>query len=547
MEAENVSLLNKRKQSCCIRHFSNGCVCTKGVILLLVWSAVIESSGYFIFLETLNDLNHLVPVDYTFALSVSSVKYIGYLLYPFAGLAAETYWSRYRVMIVGTVLAFIGIMIATPSIGIATYTAHDNCTIGSDAHNCIQGSASLFALIPGFSGMAIYRIGLGLFEANVIQFGSDQLLFASSEKLSVFVSWYFWSMYTMLLAVYYTCDLLYFPLHFNTKFQPHTVQLILSSVITLVSVLLFMFLLILWWMWRHHLKTDPDRHINPVKHIYSVLKFVKSHNQPLMRSALTYGEFPTRMDYAKQRYGGPFTTEQVEDVKTFGRILLVIVTLSGSLLISSTSSVSIYSTLYLQYLVIVMYIPVHLLFFRTCLHRWTTKITILQKIGFGLFLAFVQNLLMIVYSYNSSSQAHTILIIMTALFHGFSTILVFLSVLQFILAQAPRNMQGLLIGMWYAYWSVTIIFQILLKYSLNSNHHYSLYTICSSIVSFLSLMLFLLVSANYCYRQREEPADINRQRIAEEYTERHLSRRRNIQQQLLSTDSESYEVEMVWD
>ena len=35
-------------------------------------------------------------------------------------------------------------------------------------------------------------IALGLYEANAIQFGMDQMLDASSEQLSSFVYWYFW-------------------------------------------------------------------------------------------------------------------------------------------------------------------------------------------------------------------------------------------------------------------------------------------------------------------------------------------------------------------
>ena len=38
-------------------------------------------------------------------------------------------------------------------------------------------------------------------------------------------------------------------------------------------------------------------------------------------------EEPTRIDFANERYGGPFKTEQVEDVKTFLRILLVLLVL----------------------------------------------------------------------------------------------------------------------------------------------------------------------------------------------------------------------------
>ncbi len=60
-----------------------------------------------------------------------------------------------------------------------------------------------------------------------------------------------------------------------------------------------------------------------LKTIYRVLKFAVKHKAPLNRSALSYWEedVPSRMNLGKSRYGGPFTTEQVEDVKTILRLL----------------------------------------------------------------------------------------------------------------------------------------------------------------------------------------------------------------------------------
>ncbi len=62
-----------------------------------------------------------------------------------------------------------------------------------------------------------------------------------------------------------------------------------------------------------------------LKTIYQVLKFAWKHKSPLNRSTLTYWEedIPSRMDLGKLRYGGPFTTEEVEDVKTFFKILII--------------------------------------------------------------------------------------------------------------------------------------------------------------------------------------------------------------------------------
>ena len=39
----------------------------------------------------------------------------------------------------------------------------------------------------------LYIIGLGLFQANSIQFGLDQLLEAPTPKLIAFIHWYYWA------------------------------------------------------------------------------------------------------------------------------------------------------------------------------------------------------------------------------------------------------------------------------------------------------------------------------------------------------------------
>ncbi len=80
------------------------------------------------------------------------------------------------------------------------------------------------------------------------------------------------------------------------------------------------------------------------KAIYPMLKFAWKHKAPLNRSALIYWEedIPSRMDLGKSRYGGPFATEQVEDVKTILRLMPFCLTLLllGSILTVFLSSVS---------------------------------------------------------------------------------------------------------------------------------------------------------------------------------------------------------------
>ena len=76
---------------------------------------------------------------------------------------------------------------------------------------------------------------------------------------------------------------------------------------------------------RRWFYTEPG-HRNPNRIVIRVLKFAWKHKYPLQHSAFTYcdDERPSRLDFAKERFGGPFSTEQVEDVKTLLRIIAIL-------------------------------------------------------------------------------------------------------------------------------------------------------------------------------------------------------------------------------
>ena len=61
------------------------------------------------------------------------------------------------------------------------------------------------------------------------------------------------------------------------------------------------------------------------------MKYAIKNRRPRQRSAFTYceDEIPSRIDFGKSKYGGPFTTEQVEDVKTFFRMIGIVLITSA--------------------------------------------------------------------------------------------------------------------------------------------------------------------------------------------------------------------------
>jgi len=76
---------------------------------------------------------------------------------------------------------------------------------------------------------------------------------------------------------------------------------------------------------------------NPVLLIYRVLRYTAMKSKPAERSAFSYDDRPepSRIDFAKKTHCGIFDDEQVEDVKTFLRILVVIFSLLGFLCVYS--------------------------------------------------------------------------------------------------------------------------------------------------------------------------------------------------------------------
>ena len=161
----------------------------------------------------------------------------------------------------------------------------------------------------------------GAFLAVVVPLGLDQIAGGSNRNISPFISWFLWS----ICSGYGTADILVPVLYNCTKLKKDEATLVLS----LLPVLLLSVGLILDFHFHHKLVKEPVT-VNPVSLIFKVFKYAAKHKYPVQRSAFTYceNEQPTRLDYGKSKYGGPFTTEQVEDVKTFWRILVVMAVMS---------------------------------------------------------------------------------------------------------------------------------------------------------------------------------------------------------------------------
>ena len=165
--------------------------------------------------------------------------------------------------------------------------------------------------------MIVVAIGLGTFIANIINFGLDQLHDASTNEItSSFIIWYVWTDYASGFVA---------KLELNCVPKEYEIlKMLVMSIhlsVALCSLLLF----------NHLLVKEPVTQ-NPFKLVYNVISYAIKTKHPRYRSAFAYceDELPSRIDFGKSKYGGPFTTEQVEDVKTFLRFVALIMV--GSIL-----------------------------------------------------------------------------------------------------------------------------------------------------------------------------------------------------------------------
>ena len=262
----------------------------KAAILVLIWNYLCISIPFF-YLKIYEESHGI-----EFNLPIIALG----LTFSVAGWIADVRCGRYRVMYFSMWIMWAGLILVTVNNvlerAVQRYTSH----IYSYLNEVLE---------------IIIAVGLGGFQANVIQFGIDQLYDASSNEITSFILWYAWSYCSSGFVVYFMFGC--------TPKQYRVVGCLVMCIylsIALSSILMF----------NHWLVKEPVTQ-NPFKLVYSVVRYAIKHKHPECRSAFTYceDEPPSRIDFGKSKYGGPFTTEQVEDVKTFLRFTIFILIVTG--------------------------------------------------------------------------------------------------------------------------------------------------------------------------------------------------------------------------
>ena len=495
---------------------------------------------------------------------------ISYILYPLLGWLSDVYITRYKVIRLSFIIIPVSFCVAVVFAIVLAYDVrlfHDKVTV------------TIFFLLAGPWVLSVL-LSLGLFEANAIQFGMDQLLESSSNQLSSFIHWYYWSSYVghfilfLMSAGIVTLNSSYISV--TTKKYPWPISecmlarfLVCIALLQLILAVVGLFVLI---RYKKRLTIEKPGH-NPLVLIYKVLKYAWKHTFPENRSAFTYWEndIPSRIDLGKNKYGGPFTTEEVEDTKSFFRILFLLFSLVGFHLSGHGYSITkqlmmaecpnawllivIGDPMNLTTIVIITGIPLYQLINVRYRQRYIPNI--FKRMGLGLLCCLLKviieitlqvtqklyateqchNKMPLIECYNIISQVQfngsssiedckpgnsifLILLVVPQVLQGLSFLLVFLSAIEFICAQAPLRLKGLLIGLWYATLSVHYLLVDISDIYIPLTDG-TTWVIIQEVKAFfiaLSLIFFVYVSGRYHYRVRDEV--VNEQYLIEEIYER---------------------------
>ena len=359
------------------------CVPFKGITLLLIWSTLLHVNGVYFYMEIPDITNPNSPRH----ILLLVVILLAPLFYPVAGIIAETVMTRYRVMIIGTILSTLGVLVLFVEVTVG-------CMNSINCEPDLEAATYHYTFIASF---ILYQSGLALFEANAIQFGVDQLQFANNDQVSKFISWYFWTSQSFTMHI---CTFLMTMILLESVLNQ--VNIAFTVLIVLLPFLSTLTSLIIAICSKRYFITEPVGHVNPLKLIVKVLYYIGKYKQPVRRSAFTYGEVPSRLDIAKERYGGPFTTEQVEDIKSFKRILVLMLTTFGlplaytgvyvmmnEVILMVDISILVLLPTYLltpYFGATIVGVPVYMCFLRPCCQYYLPRFTILKRIGVGLVL-----------------------------------------------------------------------------------------------------------------------------------------------------------------
>ena len=511
------------------------CLITKAAALVLFWALCFSTTLwsdalliYYLYTGGLSN-NQRTTADILLMVLPSLVLFPAL---PLSGWLADSRFGNFKVFRAGCVLMFLGSVLISVAILLVK--------------NLDNQASFIVTLVLGPISHLISFSGGSACLVTVFQLGLDQMPDASSAGITSFILLFspivFWGPWisSSLYGVINQCT------NFNLSLQGTSFLPVLCMSVLLVSLSCF-------GKWLIVEPKSPQS----LKNIYRVLKFAAKHKAPLNRSALTYWEedVPSRLDLGKSRFGGPFTTEQVEDVKTFFRLLLLSVPVWISAFSASIfgalefgvflnlehhneSAQICVDTVYMQFTYNHWWcICVTLFVYKVCVYPCLkNKLpSILKRVGFYLFVLLLVNITYAFINYYFSSFIWPRLVHTWLFMSLFSLLLV--SSVEFVCAQSPYSMRGLLSGSLLLIMILSntlgaLVFNVFLM--LCSTKHCLIipYSIGGGL-SIAGFLLYLVVAGRYKRRVRDE--EYNAQTHIEAIYDRYLTQAQRSHPRINST------------
>ena len=385
----------------------------------------------------------------------------GTLLFPIGGWLADAHLGRYKtvhysmlIMWIGAILVTVGEIIAEFS---GTYSDHIK--------------------------MWVYRViciivfaGLVGFLSNTVQLGTDQLFNASASEISSFILW-------IVLGIY------------ASAFCSQLVSECISSVYNMFYIRTFTVVVCLSlalcsdfackdWV----VKEEVSR--QSLSEVWRIIWYIIK-NRKVKYDFVTQGnELTTLFDVAKHQHGGPFTSLQVDNVRTFLWMIVILATCGvvfGAITPIEYAREKIqyrwdgnqeakglagcYMKLTLHYedsIIIVVLVSLYEFFIRPIFYKCLPKGSIINRfvIGTALFFLWIMSLLAIEsYAYSKHVNAglnnsvecifkedqpeikfNQLWFLIPDFLSGISRTLLYVTAFEFIWAQTPSTMKGLMLG-----------------------------------------------------------------------------------------------------
>lgn len=316
-----------------------------GALFVLLWNLLVFSYQKNALTNIINIVTqnrhtiHLQPWQHTLASAVL-LDFLPKLLYPLAGWLADAKLGRYKVMRYSLWIMWVGsVLLMLASILRYVLWLADPV----DNHSIIKYTMPISALIYIFNA-----VGIAGYHVNFIPFGMDQMEGASGEQIAGFVHWYFWTMnFNIGMVVRFAMQSLTFycdkdnksPVDFSENRQRFDLYILLIQMTFLTAAICLDFL------FSSKLHKDAKIH-NPVKKVKEISAFILKHGRAVgHRKAytFTYDTPPSRSDFAKQSYGGPFEDDAVEDVNAFWRLLVFLLAIGIGVFLMLSVSLCVHS------------------------------------------------------------------------------------------------------------------------------------------------------------------------------------------------------------